>query len=333
MRPGLRELRDRRAAAEARPHRGPRRAGLAQPPRRRGRDAPTRSPRAPGPPRRRRARDRDRGPGRVLLRRAGQGVGRRPGRRAVGDLHRARRRRDGAGRAADASSPASDAMCCADGARVGRPLLLNPRAWIRDLVRRRDAPRRSAPRFLVAIVVGSGICRATAVARNVGLAAARELDRDRCRARRADPRARSGLRRALQPGRHAGGPRSSAGPRPRRAASTSSSQVVGACVGAMVANLMFDLPAVDALDARRARAAASGSARSSPTFGLLLVILGVVRARSRVGSRAFAVGGYIAAAYWFTSSTSFANPAVTIGRIAHATPSPASRRAASRCSS
>jgi glycerol uptake facilitator-like aquaporin len=49
------------------------------------------------------------------------------------------------------------------------------------------------------------------------------------------------------------------------------------------------------------------------TFGLLLVILGVVRA-GRAQLAAFAVGGYIAAAYWFTSSTSFANPAVTIAR-------------------
>ena len=51
------------------------------------------------------------------------------------------------------------------------------------------------------------------------------------------------------------------------------------------------------------------------TFGLLIVILGIVRAR-RTDVVAFAVGGYIAAAYWFTSSTSFANPAVTIARTA-----------------
>ena len=49
------------------------------------------------------------------------------------------------------------------------------------------------------------------------------------------------------------------------------------------------------------------------TFGLLVVILGVVRS-GRVAAAPFAVAGYIAAAYWFTSSTSFANPAVTIGR-------------------
>jgi glycerol uptake facilitator-like aquaporin len=89
-------------------------------------------------------------------------------------------------------------------------------------------------------------------------------------------------------------------------------QVGGACVGAVVANLMFDLPA----------ATFSTHVRSSSglwlgelvaTFGLVLVILGVVRA-GRASVAAFAVGGYIAAAYWFTSSTGFANPAVTIGR-------------------
>jgi arsenate reductase len=89
-------------------------------------------------------------------------------------------------------------------------------------------------------------------------------------------------------------------------------QTVGACAGAVVANLMFSLPAVDISTHVR-----SGSGlwlgEFVATFGLLLVILGVVRA-GRASVAAFAVGGYIAAAYWFTSSTSFANPAVTIGR-------------------
>jgi arsenate reductase len=49
------------------------------------------------------------------------------------------------------------------------------------------------------------------------------------------------------------------------------------------------------------------------TFGLLTVILGVVRS-GRTAVAPFAVGGYIAAAYWFTSSTSFASPAVTVAR-------------------
>jgi glycerol uptake facilitator-like aquaporin len=90
-------------------------------------------------------------------------------------------------------------------------------------------------------------------------------------------------------------------------------QIVGGCTGAMVANLMFDLPAVDVSTHVR-----SGSGiwlgEAVATLGLVLVILGVVRA-GRASVAAFAVGGYIAAAYWFTSSTSFANPAVTVGRM------------------
>lgn len=89
-------------------------------------------------------------------------------------------------------------------------------------------------------------------------------------------------------------------------------QISGGCAGAVVANVMFELPAVTL----------STHARSSPglwlgetvaTFGLLLVILGVVRSRNAAAAP-FAVGAYIAAAYWFTSSTSFANPAVTLAR-------------------
>ena len=89
-------------------------------------------------------------------------------------------------------------------------------------------------------------------------------------------------------------------------------QVVGACVGAMVANLMFELPAIDVSTNDRA-SGAHWLGEVVAAFGLLLIILGVVRA-ARASSAAFAVGGYIAAAYWFTSSTSFANPAVTVGR-------------------
>jgi glycerol uptake facilitator-like aquaporin len=89
-------------------------------------------------------------------------------------------------------------------------------------------------------------------------------------------------------------------------------QVGGACAGAVVANLMFDLPAVNVSTHTRS-SGALWLGEFVATFGLLVVILGVVRA-GRTTVVAFAVGGYIAAAYWFTSSTSFANPAVTIGR-------------------
>ena len=90
-------------------------------------------------------------------------------------------------------------------------------------------------------------------------------------------------------------------------------QTAGGIVGAVVANLMFDLPAVTVADTQR-----SGGGlwlgEVVATLGLLLVIFGVVRA-GRELLVAFAVGGYISAAYWFTSSTSFANPAVTIARM------------------
>jgi glycerol uptake facilitator-like aquaporin len=89
-------------------------------------------------------------------------------------------------------------------------------------------------------------------------------------------------------------------------------QVIGAIVGAMVANVMFELGAIDVSTNDRS-SGAHWLAEVVATFGLVLVILGVVRA-GRASAAAFAVGGYIAAAYWFTSSTSFANPAVTIGR-------------------
>jgi glycerol uptake facilitator-like aquaporin len=89
-------------------------------------------------------------------------------------------------------------------------------------------------------------------------------------------------------------------------------QVAGACGGAIVANLMFDLPAVT-LSTHTRSSGALWLGEFVATFGLIVVILGVVRS-GRSSVAAFAVGSYLAAAYWFTSSTSFANPAVTIAR-------------------
>ncbi len=89
-------------------------------------------------------------------------------------------------------------------------------------------------------------------------------------------------------------------------------QIAGACVGAVVANLMFDLDPVSFSTHTRATGG-QWLGEVVATFGLLIVILGVVRS-GRASTVAFAVAGYIAAAYWFTSSTSFANPAVTVGR-------------------
>ncbi|HVJ95460.1 MAG TPA: aquaporin, partial [Acidimicrobiia bacterium] len=90
-------------------------------------------------------------------------------------------------------------------------------------------------------------------------------------------------------------------------------QIIGAGIGCMIANLMFDLPAVE-LSTNDRWSAGTGLGEVVATFGLLLTIVGVVRS-GRTTVVAFAVAGYITAAYWFTSSTSFANPAVTIGRM------------------
>jgi arsenate reductase len=89
-------------------------------------------------------------------------------------------------------------------------------------------------------------------------------------------------------------------------------QLAGGCAGAIVANLMFELPAVELATQDRI-SSATFLAEVVATFGLLTVIFGVVRS-GRLVAVPVAVAGYIGAAYWFTSSTSFANPAVTVAR-------------------
>jgi glycerol uptake facilitator-like aquaporin len=90
-------------------------------------------------------------------------------------------------------------------------------------------------------------------------------------------------------------------------------QVVGGILGAVVANLMFDLDAVS-WSATDRSGAHLWLAEVVATFGLVLIVFGAIRS-GRTQTIAFAVGGYITAAYWFTSSTSFANPAVTVARM------------------
>ncbi|MGH7721300.1 MAG: MIP/aquaporin family protein [Candidatus Dormibacteria bacterium] len=90
-------------------------------------------------------------------------------------------------------------------------------------------------------------------------------------------------------------------------------QVGGAVVGAVLANLMFGLPAVT-LSTRDRSGGGLWLAEAVATFGLLLVVFGVARSR-RTEMAPFAVGAYITGAYFFTSSTSFANPAVAVGRM------------------
>jgi glycerol uptake facilitator-like aquaporin len=89
-------------------------------------------------------------------------------------------------------------------------------------------------------------------------------------------------------------------------------QIVGALVGVATADLMFSEP-VFALSQHARHGAAQMLSEFVATFGLLSVIWSCSRLRS-AAAVAFAVGAYISAAYWFTASTSFANPAVTIAR-------------------
>lgn len=97
------------------------------------------------------------------------------------------------------------------------------------------------------------------------------------------------------------------------AAASIVAQLIGGVVGAVLANLMFDLSAVSISTHHRATSATL-LAEVVATAGLVIVIFGSVRG-GRSDGVAYAVGAYIAGAYWFTSSTSFANPAVTFARM------------------
>jgi len=90
-------------------------------------------------------------------------------------------------------------------------------------------------------------------------------------------------------------------------------QITGALVGTAIANLMFELPIFFASGKVRT-GGAQWLGEFVATFGLVGVIIACRRRYNSVAIVAAAVAGYITAAYWFTSSTSFANPAVTIAR-------------------
>jgi glycerol uptake facilitator-like aquaporin len=89
-------------------------------------------------------------------------------------------------------------------------------------------------------------------------------------------------------------------------------QVAGAIAGSILANLMFALPAVE-FSAKQRAAGHLWLGEVVATAGLILLIFALARS-GRAAVAPAAVGAYIGAAYWFTSSTSFANPAVTVGR-------------------
>src|SRR5688572_5426613 len=96
---------------------------------------------------------------------------------------------------------------------------------------------------------------------------------------------------------------------PGQAASYIAVQFVGCCAGAVLANGMFDLPLVEASTHVRT-GAPQWLSEGVATAGLVLVVLGSASLREA----AWRVPAWIGAAYWFTASTSFANPAITLGR-------------------
>ncbi len=165
--------------------------------------------------------------------------------------------------------------------------------------------------FLVAAVIGSGIAAARHSPHDVGL----QLLENSL----VTGAALTALILALQPVSAAFNPVVTLVERLLGALSTVeaavlvAAQVAGGLIGAIVANLMFALPAVSIAQHQR-----SGGGRwlgeVVATLGLVVIVFGVVRS-GRGQFVAVAVGGYITAAYWFTSSTSFANPAVTIARM------------------
>ena len=165
--------------------------------------------------------------------------------------------------------------------------------------------------FLVAAVIGSGIAASRLSPDDVGL----QLLENSL----ATGAALVALILALQPVSAAFNPvvtlveLGSGLVRATEAATLVAAQLVGGFVGAVVANLMFDLDAISMSGHDR-----SGGhlllAEVVATFGLVVIVFGSIRS-GRNETIAFAVGGYITAAYWFTSSTSFANPAVTVARM------------------
>jgi glycerol uptake facilitator-like aquaporin len=178
------------------------------------------------------------------------------------------------------------------------------------LLLRRAIAEMTGTAFLVAAVVGSGIM-ATRLSDDVGVQLlANSL---------ATGAALVALILALQPVSASFNPVVTLAERvlglidTTTAAVLSAAQVLGGIVGAVVANLMFDLDAVS-ISTHDRSGAGPWLGEVVATLGLVVVVFGMLRA-GRADQVAYAVAGWITAAYWFTSSTSFANPAVTIARM------------------
>jgi arsenate reductase len=99
----------------------------------------------------------------------------------------------------------------------------------------------------------------------------------------------------------------------RQVATYLPAQVAGGVLGAVLANLMFSLDAVS-ISTHHRSGAGLWLSEALATFGLVVLIFGLVRS-GRTAAAPFAVGAYIAAAYWWSSSTSFANPMIDVARM------------------
>ena len=170
--------------------------------------------------------------------------------------------------------------------------------------------------LLVTVVVGSGIAAQRLSPGDTGLQLLEYPNIVAVLVGRVDPDVRAGVRGAVQPRRHRR--RLAARPSDRgiggvHVAPYIGAQTVGAVAGALLANAMFDLPLVEISGTDRA-GTGHGIGESVATAGLVALIFLLART-GRHALSAAAVGAYIGAAYWFTSSTSFANPAVTVGRV------------------
>lgn len=98
----------------------------------------------------------------------------------------------------------------------------------------------------------------------------------------------------------------------RQVAAYLPAQLAGGAVGAVLANLMFDLPAVS-VSGRDRSGGGLWLSEVLATFGLIVLVFALARA-GRAAMAPFAVGAYITAAYWWSSSTSFANPMIDLAR-------------------
>ncbi len=165
--------------------------------------------------------------------------------------------------------------------------------------------------ILLAAVVGSGIMAERLAGGNVRHRAPVQYAGDRRDPHRADPDVRPDFRRPFQSGRQRRLRAARRAAVAREAGLLIAVQIVGGVLGVWAAHFMFELPLWQFSTTART-GAGQWFAEAVATFGLVLTILGCL-AHTKAAVP-YAVGLYITAAYWFTASTSFANPAVTIAR-------------------